>query len=50
MEIKSIDDGRIYYETEYPNDELYGSPSGCTIADMKGNVLFRYNGLAFMYD
>ena len=50
MEIWSIDDGRIYYETQYPNDQLFGTNRGCTIVDMKGNVVFRYNGLAFMYD
>ena len=50
MEIRSINDGRIYYETQYPNDELFGTPSGCTIVDMDGNVLFRYNGLAFIRD
>ena len=50
MEIWSINDGRIYYETQYPNDELFGTATGCTIVDMKGNVLFRYNGLAFLCD
>ena len=50
MEIWSIDDGRIYYETQYPNDQLFGSSRGCTIVDMQGNVVFRYNGLVFMYD
>ncbi len=50
MEIWSIDDGRIYYETQYPNDQLFGSNRGCTIVDMQGNVVFRYTGLVFMYD
>ncbi|MBO4649606.1 MAG: substrate-binding domain-containing protein [Clostridiales bacterium] len=50
MEIRSINDGKIYYETQYPNDQLFGTPRGYTIVDMKGNVVFRYNGLAFMYD